>query len=183
MFIEIHELELHPVDFEEQYGPGAIDLGPDLRQVDDLQTSGRAQLVEERHGKHQIVKDIRLTGELTTKVEMDCARCLEPVVQKVARTFDLLYRPQGTDAGRAELSVTSAEAEVSYYQGEGLLLEDALREQVLLALPIKAICRENCKGLCPHCGRNLNAEQCSCAEPLEDPRWSALKDIRGKLEN
>jgi uncharacterized protein len=183
MFIEIHELELHPVDFEEQYGPGAIDLGPDLRQVDDLQTSGRAQLVEERHGKHQIVKDIRLTGELTTKVEMDCARCLEPVVQKVARTFDLLYRPQGTDAGRAELSVTSAEAEVSYYQGEGLLLEDALREQVLLALPIKAICREDCKGLCPHCGRNMNVEQCSCAEPVEDPRWSALKDIRGKLEN
>src|SRR4029077_328008 len=183
MFIEIHELELHPVDFEEQYVPGAIDLGPDLRQVDDLQTSGRAQLVEERHGKHQIVKDIRLTGELTTKVEMDCARCLEPVVQKVARTFDLLYRPQGTDAGRAELSVTSAEAEVSYYQGEGLLLEDALREQVLLALPIKAICREDCKGLCPHCGRNMNVEPCSCAEPVEDPRWSALKDIRGKLEN
>jgi uncharacterized protein len=183
MLIEIHELEVHPIDFEEQYGPGAIDFGPDLRQVDDLQTSGRAQLVEERHGKHQIVKDIRLTGELATRVEMACARCLEPVVEKVARNFDLLYRPLGTDAGRAELSVTSAEAEVSYYQGEGLLLEDALREQVLLALPIKAICREDCKGLCPHCGRNLNSEQCSCSEPVEDPRWSALKDIRGKLEN
>jgi uncharacterized protein len=104
-------------------------------------------------------------------------------VEKLTRSFDLLYRPQGTDAGRAELSVTSAEAEVSYYQGEGLLLEDALREQVLLALPIKAICRDDCKGLCPHCGRNLNTEQCSCAEPLEDPRWAALKDIRGKLEN
>jgi uncharacterized protein len=183
MLIEIHELEVHPIDFEEEYGPGAIDFGPDLRQVGDLQTSGRAQLVEERHGKHQIVKDIRLTGELAARVEMGCARCLEPVVEKVARTFDLLYRPQGTDAGRAELSVTSAEAEVSYYQGEGLLLEDALREQVLLALPIKAICREDCKGLCPHCGRNLNSEQCSCFEPVEDPRWAALKDIRGKLEN
>jgi uncharacterized protein len=183
MFIEIHELELHPIDFEEEYGPGVIDFGPDLRQVDKLRAAGRAQLVEERHGKHQTVKDIRLTGELTTKVEMVCARCLEPVVEKVTRDFDLLYRPQGTDAGRAEISVTSAEAEVSYYQGEGLLLEDALREQVLLALPIRAICREDCKGLCPHCGKNLNIEQCSCAEPLEDARWSALKDIRGKLEN
>ena len=114
---------------------------------------------------------------------MACARCLEPVLQDVAHKFDLLYRPQGTDAGREELSVTSAEAEVSYYQGEGLQLEDVLQEQVLLALPLKAICRDDCKGLCPHCGKNLNVEQCACAEPLEDPRWSALKDIRGKLDH
>jgi uncharacterized protein len=183
MLIEIHELELHPIDFKEEYAPGAIDFGPDLRQVDKLHAAGRAQLVEEHHGKRQIVKDIRLTGELGTRIEMACARCLEPVVEKVAHSFDLLYRPQGTDAGRAELSVTRAEAEVSYYQGEGILLEDAVREQVLLALPLKAICREDCKGLCPHCGKNLNAEQCSCAEPVDDLRWSALKDIRGKLEN
>jgi uncharacterized protein len=181
MLIEIHELERHPIDFEEEYGPGAIDFGPDLLQVDKLHATGRAQLVEEHHGKRQIVKDIRLTGELGTRIEMACARCLEPVVEKVTRSFDLLYRPLGTDAGRAELSVTRAEAEVSYYQGEALLLEDAVREQVLLALPLKVICREDCKGLCPHCGKNLNVEQCSCAEPIEDPRWSALKDIRSKL--
>jgi uncharacterized protein len=104
-------------------------------------------------------------------------------VEKVAKTFDLLYRPQGTDAGKEELSVTAAEAEVGYYQGEGLLLEDVLREQVLLALPLKAICREECRGLCPHCGQNLNQEQCTCAESSEDPRWSALKDIREKLQH
>ena len=99
------------------------------------------------------------------------------------KNFELLYRPQGSDAGKEELSVTAAEAEVGYYQGEGLLLEDVLREQVLLALPLKAICREDCKGLCPHCGRNLNQEQCNCAETPDDPRWSALKDIREKLQH
>jgi uncharacterized protein len=104
------------------------------------------------------------------------------VLQDVAHNFDLLYRPQGTDAGREEISVTTAEAEVSYYQGEGLLLEDVLREQVFLALPLKAICRDDCRGLCPHCGKNLNVEACDCAAPLEDPRWSALKEIRGKLD-
>ena len=104
-------------------------------------------------------------------------------MQDVERKFDLLYRPLGVDAAREEMSITGAEAEVSYYQGEGLLLEDALREQVLLAVPLKAICREDCKGLCPHCGKNLNLETCSCSEPVEDPRWSALKDLRGKLEN
>ena len=62
MLIEIHELERHPIDFEEEYGPGAIDFGPDLLQVDKLHATGRAQLVEEHHGKRQIVKDIRLTG-------------------------------------------------------------------------------------------------------------------------
>ena len=183
MFIEIHELELHPIDFEEEIRPGVLDLGEDLRQVEALHTVGRAQLVEEQHGKHKIVKDIRLDGSLKTRVEMTCARCLEPVVQDVAHKFDLLYRPQGTDSGREELSVTTAEAEVSYYQGEGLQLEDVLQEQLLLALPLKAICRDDCKGLCPHCGKNLNAEPCACAEPVEDPRWSALKDIRGKLDH
>ena len=183
MFIEIHELELHPIDFEEEIRPGVLDLGEDLRQVEVLHTVGRAQLVEEQHGKHKIVKDIRLAGNLKTRVELACARCLEPVLQDVAHNFDLLYRPQGTDAGREEISVTTAEAEVSYYQGEGLQLEDVLQEQVILALPLKAICRDDCKGLCPHCGTNLNVEQCACAEPLEDPRWSALKDIRGKLDH
>jgi uncharacterized protein len=182
MLIEIHELELHPLDFEEEIPPGVLDWGEELRQVEMLHTSGRAQIVEERHGKHKIVKDIRLSGSLATRVESACARCLEPVLQNVAREFDLLYRPLGADAGREELSVTVAEAEVGYYQGEHLLLEDVLREQVLLALPLKAICRDDCHGLCPHCGQNLNAEPCACAEPLEDPRWSALKEIRSKLE-
>jgi len=183
MFIEIKELELHPIDFEEEFRPGVIDFGADLRQRSPLRASGRAQLVEERHGKHERIKDIRITGDLATTAELDCARCLEPAVQKVSRSFDLLYRPLGSDAGRAELSVTAAEAEIGYYQGEGLLLEDALREQVLLELPLKAMCREECKGLCPHCGTNLNNNQCSCEEPLEDPRWSALKELRSKLQS
>jgi DUF177 domain-containing protein len=183
MFIEIQELERHPIDFAEEFASGVVDFGPDLRQTSGLQTSGRAQLVEEHHGKHQTIKDIRLNGELSASFELTCARCLEPVGQKLTRKFDLLYRPLGADAGRAELSVTAAEAEVGYYQGDGLLLEDALREQVLLTVPLKVICREDCKGLCPHCGKNLNLEQCSCAEPVEDPRWAALKDIRSKLEH
>jgi uncharacterized protein len=181
MLIEIQELETHPVDFREEFGPGVIDLGPDVRQRSPLRSEGRADLIEERHSKHQVIQDIRLKGKLATSLELPCARCLEPVVHEVNGAFDLLYRPQGSDAGRPELSVTEAEAEISYYQGEGLLLEDALREQVLLALPLKAVCREDCKGLCPHCGKNLNEAQCSCVEPVDDPRWSALKEIRTKL--
>ena len=183
MLIELAELELHPIDFQEEFPPDAIDLGEDVRQLTLLKASGRAQLVEEHHGKRNVIQDIRLNGELATRLELLCARCLEPVVQDVTRKFDLLYRPLGTDAGNEELSVTVAEAEVGYYKGDGLLLEDAIREQLLLAVPLKVVCREDCKGLCPTCGKNRNTEPCSCAPPLGDPRWSALKDIREKLEH
>lgn len=183
MFLDIKELELRPLDFEEEFPRDVIDLGEEAGQRTPLKASGRAELVEEHHGKHKIIKDIRLRGRLSAELELPCARCLEPVEQSVAREFELLYRPLGADAGRDELSVTDAEAEIGYYQGEGILLEDVLREQVLLALPLKIICREDCKGLCPHCGRNLNQEQCSCAAAVEDPRWGALKDIRGRMEH
>jgi len=181
MFIEIKELELHPVEFREEFSPGVIDLGAGLRQQTALRSEGRADLVEEHHGKREVVQDIRLKGKLETSLEVACARCLDPVVVPVKRNFDLLYRPLGTDAGHEELSVTDAEAEIGYYQGKGLLLEDTLREQVLLAVPLKTVCSEACKGLCPKCGKNLNEDTCPCGDEEQDPRWEALKEIRGKL--
>ena len=182
MFLDIKELEVHPLEFEEEVQPGVIDLGNEVRQRSPLKTRGRAEVVEEHYGKHEVIKDIRLRGRLSTALELQCARCLEPVAQNVDREFELLYRPLGADAGRDELSVTDAEAEIGYYQGEGLQLEDVLREQILLALPLKVTCREECKGFCPQCGKNLNQELCSCSVPVEDPRWEALKEIRGRLE-
>lgn len=182
MFIELKDLERQPLNFREEFAPGVIDFGGDIQQKSSLRSAGSAQLIEEHHSKHNVIKDIQIKGDMNTRLEMACARCLEPLTHEIEGSFDLLYRPLGTDSGRAELSVTIAEAEIGYYQGGGVLLEDVLKEQVLLAVPLRAICREDCKGLCPHCGKNLNVEQCSCAEPIEDPRWAALKEIRGKLE-
>ncbi len=147
MFIEIQELELHPLDFREEFSPGLIDFGEEVRQHSPLLSQGRADLVEEHHGKHEVVQDIRLKRKLETDLEVACARCLEPVLLPVKRDFDLLYRPLGTDSGHEELSVTDAEAEIGYYQGEGILLEDVLREQVLLSIPLKSLCREESRGL------------------------------------
>jgi uncharacterized protein len=184
MFLDIKELELSPLEFAEEFQPDVIDLGGgEARQRGLLKALGRAEVVAEHHAKHQVIKDIRLRGQLSAELELQCARCLEPVPQQIRRDFELLYRPQGADAGRDELSVTDAEAEIGYYQGEGLLLEDVLREQVLLALPLKITCRDDCKGLCPQCGKNLNQEQCSCSTDVEDPRWAALKEVRSRLEH
>jgi uncharacterized protein len=182
MFIDLHELELHRVEFREDFRPEHIDLGPDLRQRAPLKARGHAELIEEHHGgRGKKIQDIRVVGDFVTQVELACARCLEPVVHDLAKPFDLLYRPQGVDAGHEELTVTDAEAEIGYYTGDGLLLEDVLREQVLLAVPLKAVCRDDCKGICPQCGKNRNFEACSCP-PAADPRWEALKALGDKLK-
>lgn len=178
MFIDIHELELHPVEFDSEFQSGTIDLGPDTRQQGSLTVKGRAELLEEHEGRGKKIEDIRMVGKFATRLEVNCARCLEPIAKDVSRDFDLIYRPEGVDAGRDEISITQAEADIGYYTGDGLQLEDFLREQVLLAVPLKMVCREDCKGLCPHCGKNLNAESCSCKVETYDPRWDALKNIK-----
>jgi DUF177 domain-containing protein len=182
MLISLHELEQREINFRQEFAPDTIDLSPDMRQSAPLRTSGRATLIEEHHGKG-VIEDIRVQGDLATSVELACARCLEPVTREVQRKFELFYRPRGVDAGREEISVTQAEAEIGYYVGEGVLLEDILREQILLELPLRVICREDCKGLCPHCGQNLNQGECKCTAPVPDVRWEALKGLKDKLEN
>ncbi len=183
MFISLQVLEQKEINFREEYSPESVDLGPDMRQSAPLRSQGRATLIEEHHGHKGVIQDIRVQGELATEVEAACARCLEPVKREVARKFELLYRPQGSDAGREEISVTDAEAEIGYYQGDGVELKDILREQILLAVPMKMVCREECKGLCPQCGQNLNQGTCHCPEPVGDPRWNALKGLKDKLEH
>jgi uncharacterized protein len=178
MLISIRELALHPLDFERKFAPDTIDLGPDARQAEPLLATGRAQLVQEHRGPRQVLADVRLTGKLATQLEVPCARCLEPVRRDVQRDFELLYRPLGADRGKSEAAVSEDESEIGYYEGEGLLLEEVLREQLLLAVPMRAVCREDCKGLCLQCGGDLNAGGCQCPPPQADPRWSALKDLK-----
>jgi len=182
MFIRIKDLELRNLEFDESFAPGTIELLEDQKQTAPLQAKGRAELIRENRGAREVVEDIRLVGSFSTEVEVRCARCLDPVANKLGETFDLLYRPLGVDAAGDEVAISEADTEIGYYQGEGLLLEDVLKEQILLALPVKQLCRANCKGLCPQCGKNLNLESCDCVTAMPDPRWSALEDIRKKLE-
>jgi DUF177 domain-containing protein len=183
MFIKIKDLELRKIEFAETLAPGVVELSEDIEQKGDLRASGRAELVEETRDAGQVVRDIRVVGSYTVEVKTRCARCLEPVSNSLAESFDLLYRPQGIDATGEDASIGPSETEIGYYQGEGLQLQEVLKEQILLALPAKQICSPDCKGLCPHCGRNLNLESCHCSVTIADPRWGALEEIRKKLEH
>jgi len=182
MLISVRELELHEVTFSQEFSPEVIDFGLDVRQHAPLVAHGRAELVEERRGHGHALEDIRVVGDFSTALELRCARCLESVPRQVTGHFDLLYRPLGADAGVEERTIRGAEAEIGYYTGEGVLLEDVLREQVLLAVPLKAVCNDACKGLCPRCGKNLNVEACTC-QPVQEQRWAALHEIRDKLKH
>ncbi|HTV06971.1 MAG TPA: DUF177 domain-containing protein [Acidobacteriaceae bacterium] len=182
MLISVLDLEREPLVFKLSLAPDVIDYGTEIIQVSPLVVEGRADLIEERHGPRTVVQDIRLQGSYSSEFEVACARCLTPVRKTLSGQFDLLFRPLGADGGSAERSITASEAEIGYYQEGGLLLEDVLREQVLLSLPTRTLCREDCKGLCPRCGRDLNTEQCTCEAAPADPRWSALSDLAGRLK-
>lgn len=181
MLIALLDLEREPVAFDTSIAPGAIDFGSEARQISPLAVQGNAELLREHRGPKEVIEDIRTRAQWHGDFEAPCARCLEAVRHALGGDFDLLFRPLGADAGPAERSLGAPDTEIGYYQGEGLVLEDVLREQVLLSLPARTLCRQDCKGLCPRCGRNRNTEPCACEDSSSDPRWSALSDLRSRL--
>jgi uncharacterized protein len=171
-----------PLEIDETIPPGAIDYTDDLRQVSPLPVKGAADLLVEHRDAGSQVNDIRLRAAYQGDFEILCARCVEPVPLPLSGEFDLLFRPEDVDANPGERAITPDETEIGYYQESGLSLEDVVREQVLLSLPGRTLCKEDCKGLCPRCGQNLNLATCSCGDAPADPRWNALAGLADKLE-
>jgi len=183
MLFTVADLERESVNFSVQLPPAAIDFGGEAEQVGDLAAEGRAEVLHEHRGPKEIVADIRLKGSFSGIFEVPCARCVEPVEQRLAGEFDLLFRPPGVDATGSEHAISTPETEIGYYENGGLALEDVLREQVLLSLPARTLCQPVCKGLCPRCGVNRNETACSCDQGPSDPRWEALADLSSRLKN
>lgn len=119
----------------------------------------------------------RLVGRAKTTLEVPCSRCLEPFRIPVDAPFDLSYLPQAENEGEGEREIRDEDLSTSYYRGEAINLGELLREQFYLALPMKPLHDEECKGLCPHCGTNLNRETCDCRPTWEDPRLAGLKAL------
>ena len=169
-----------PLSLHLQFSEGQVEYSPDVRQVGSLSLEGRAELLVEHHGHQATVEDIRIRASIRGEFELLCARCLTGVTTPVDATFDLIFRPGGVDAEAGEHAISEDETEIGYYEKSGLPLEDVVREQVLLTLPGRVLCREECKGLCPHCGTDRNVSECACGETATDPRWRALAGIAMK---
>jgi uncharacterized protein len=176
------DLEKESLTIHEAIAPGAIDYAVDIRQIGPMPVDGQADLIIEHRGAHEFVNDIRLRAAFSANFEVLCARCVEPVPVPLSGDFDLIFRPSDADAESGERAITVDETEIGYYEESGLLLEDVVREQVLLSLPGRTLCTPDCKGLCPSCGQNLNSASCNCDKAAADPRWNALAGLAGAIK-
>lgn len=172
MFFSVKELELRKAHFDVELPPGQLDFSDNqLKQAGPLHAVGDVELMS------PVLAEIRMKGFYTVAVNADCDRCLEPAEFPIEKTFDLFYHPESSQTTAGETHLVKGETEIGFYEGDGLELDDVLREQVLLDLPMQRVCKPDCKGVCPHCGQNRNTTVCDCQVTPVDDRWSALKRL------
>ena len=123
----------------------------------------------------EIYKDkttFRLVGRTETTLEVRCSRCLEAMVVPVDAAFDLRYQPHTENSGEGEREIEEDDLTTAFYRNDEIDLEQLMREQFYLSLPMKPLCTDDCKGLCSMCGTNLNRGACDCSRhEFEDPRF------------
>ena len=129
---------------------------------------------------HKDKDRFRLEGTARTELELTCSRCLEPYTMPVDAVFDVRYLPASDAAGDGEGEVGEEDLDTSVYRDDQIDLNEVLREQFYLALPMKPLCRDDCQGLCVVCGTNLNKGTCTCKREWDDPRLAALKKLKAE---
>ena len=121
-------------------------------------------------------REVFFHGGLKGSVEGDCSRCLESFPFVIEKTFDFVLTPDPLPTNKNK-ELTADEMGLSFYSGEDIDLSPYVREQTLLALPLRPLCSESCRGLCPGCGAELNRTGCECAPP-GDPRMAVFRNLR-----
>jgi uncharacterized protein len=175
-FIDLKDLARDKLSFNARFEPGVLDFGVDgARQVGGLDWNVTA----ERAGT-----ELRVAGNLDTVLEVNCSRCLEPVQIRVTKPFDLFFRERDEAMfdEDEEVELEEEDTRTAFFTGTKLAIGDILREQILLGLPMKALCTIDCKGLCPTCGTNRNSGGCDCPEEEFNPRMDTLLEIKRRLE-
>ena len=171
MRIEVENLTAAGKPFEHTYAAEEVDLDEEgARVIAAAAVRGSAS----RKGE-----EVRLRGEIRTEVELLCDRCLAPATIPLAVEFDTSFIPREVEAAKDEnVELAAEDLILSAYDGDAVDLDEVVREQILLALPLRHLCKEDCKGLCQKCGADLNAGHCSCEQSEVDPRWSALAGLK-----
>ena len=168
-----------------------LDLTRYRRPVESFQRTFQPTEVGEKDDAYAVVAPVdlafevhkdkdrfRLVGTAKTELELVCSRCLEPFRLPVDAAFDIRYLPASEASHEPEREVEEEDLGTSYYTDDQIDLNELLREQFYLALPMKPLHSEDCKGLCPQCGTNLNTGACACESGWEDPRLAGLKALK-----
>jgi uncharacterized protein len=169
MRIELENLEGGKGDFAEVYNPD------DLNPIDErVNLSAPASVT----GKIRLAgNEVFVNGHVETRAQVECDRCLKPVELPVNADFELEYITGSEYESTGVAELTEAEMSVSVFDGEAIDVDEIVKEQILLAVPTRMLCREDCKGICPQCGTDRNTGECSCVANDIDPRWAALKNL------
>jgi uncharacterized protein len=123
-------------------------------------------------------QQFRLAGSVQATLELECSRCLAAFEMPVDETFDVLYLPHADAKGDGEVEIEDDDLSTAYFRDQVIDLGQLAMEQFFMALPMKPLCSETCRGICPLCGRNLNTGSCTCAVRWEDPRLAVLREIK-----
>jgi uncharacterized protein len=120
-----------------------------------------------------------IEGTVSTEARMPCCRCLETTALPLAAAFKYIFAPP-PDQTQDEKELSAEDLDYEYYEGDIIDLDQVIVEQIMLQVPLKPLCGESCRGLCPHCGANLNKTSCGCRGEVFDERLAVLKQFKGK---
>ena len=169
MRIELENLEGGKGGFAHVYQPD--DLNPvdeRIRLIEPVAVKGNVRLAG---------PEVFVNGHIDTRAQVECDRCLQPVELPVQADFALEYIPGSAYESSEVAELTDAEMSVSVFDGDAIDVDEIVKEQILLAVPTRMLCREDCKGICPECGIDRNTGECTCDTDNIDPRWAALKNL------
>jgi len=170
MRIELENLEGGKGDFAHVYNPD------ELNEVDE-----RVKLTVPAtvNGKIRLAgNEVFVNGHVDTRAQVECDRCLKPIELPVSTDFELEYISGSEYESSDVAELTEAEMSVSVFDGAAIDVDEIVKEQILLAVPTRMLCREDCKGICPQCGTDRNTGECNCVTEDIDPRWAALKNLK-----
>ncbi len=123
---------------------------------------------------------VDVEGKISGEIELICSRCLETATTKIENNFKVAFVTTEYFTTETEAELNEEDLEVSLYDGETIDLIELAREQMLLEVPTHFVCKDDCKGLCPKCGNNLNNQICNCETKEIDPRWQSLRQLKIK---
>ena len=169
MRIELENLEGGKGDFAHVYQPD------DLNPVDERISLSQPATVSVK--VRLAGNEVFVNGHVETRAQVECDRCLKPVEIPVNTDFALEYITGSEYESVETAELTEAEMSVSVFDGEGIDVDEIVKEQIVLAVPTRMLCREDCKGICPECGADRNRGDCDCTTSDIDPRWAALKNL------
>ena len=169
MRIDLADLEDGKAEFAHVYEPANLDLGDERAKLCGPATvSGKIR---------QAATEVFVDGSVESCVQVDCDRCLKPIQLPVNNQFSLEYITDSDYESTHTAELTEELMSVSVFDGKTIDVDEIVKEQILLTLPTRSLCREDCKGFCPTCGADNNSRTCDCSEIEIDPRWAGLKDL------